>query len=768
VPTRSRPARLPSAGAAQGAWATAGSTVPWVIVVTGVLCAVAAPGLEKTPSGTAALMACLAVFFIVLVLRLAVALRTQPRRRTPLALVTVGVCLWAAGSTVLQAAVVATPTITFPAPGESLFLLSYLGFAAFLLTDVPRRNAASGVIWLETVVVCGATVCAASLLVLSPVALTFDRGGGALLLALLYPMIDLALATLVVSQVMLGTRERSRRSAALVAGFLLLAAADSSFVITLSDDFYVSSLVLDSVWGLSFLLIVNAARTPPAELPTTAVPDRSRLLMFAAAVAVGVLLAHHGGVIGWAIVAVALATLVCTGARMRIALRDARDATEELLLSRTDELTGLPNRRALLADVDEALKVRQPMALLLLDLDGFKDVNDSVGHSNGDTLLVNVADRLHQVFGSSMSVARLGGDEFGLLVPQNGSLELMETARRICDVVGEPHLIDGLSVTVNASIGIAVRRDTDTRGTDLLRRADVAMYEAKAASTGALLYDPSLDGFSRDRLRRTDELRRAIRGGQLEMWYQPQVDAASQAVTSVEALVRWRHPTEGLLSPISFLPEARRHGMMNELSVEVMRMVVADAARWVEQGFTFRVSVNCAPPELLGGVVLPRLYETLAQTPLPPDTLVVEVTEDSFMSDPARARAKLLELREHHIQAAIDDYGSGFSSLTYLRDLPVQELKLDRSFVSTMLTDHRSRVIVDATRQMGHALGLRIVAEGVEDAATAATLVAMHVDVLQGFHLSAPMPADEVPSWVRAWDSGLASDPAGLPEVRER
>jgi EAL domain-containing protein (putative c-di-GMP-specific phosphodiesterase class I) len=208
--------------------------------------------------------------------------------------------------------------------------------------------------------------------------------------------------------------------------------------------------------------------------------------------------------------------------------------------------------------------------------------------------------------------------------------------------------------------------------------------------------------------------------------------------------------------------------MMNELSVEVMRAVVADARGWVRQGFSFRIAMNCAPPELLGGVLLPRLYETLAATPLPPDTLVLEVTEDSFMSDPARAREQLLELRAHHVQAAIDDYGSGFSSLAYLRDLPVQELKLDRSFISTMLNDRRSWVIVDATRQMGHALGLRIVAEGVEDAATAAALVAMDVDVLQGYHLARPMPAGEVAGWVRAWGRGLDSRTNAYTPLDER
>jgi diguanylate cyclase (GGDEF)-like protein len=729
--------------------------LPWVIISAGILVALVAPQADTTPVGEVTLMICLALFFTALLAQLATTARRAGRRRTPLMLLGIGLCLWATGSTVLQAAA-ATSTISFPTPGETFFLLSYLGFAAFLLTDAPRRHAASSTIWLETAVVCGATICAASFVVLTPVALAFDRTGMPLLLALLYPMVDLALATLVISQMMLGQRDRSMRTLQLVGGFLLLAAADSSFLLTLSQDFYFSSLLLSSLWGASLVLIVTASRTRPGELQASQVPkDQSRTLVLAAAVATGVLLLDNEGVVGAVIVGTALVTLISAGLRMGMALREAREATSELLLSRTDELTGLPNRRALLSDIDDALKTAQPISLLLLDLDGFKDVNDSVGHSNGDALLINVADRLLHVFGSRMHVARLGGDEFAILVREDDSLELLETANQISTLVSEPHLIDGLSMTVNASIGIAVRRSTDTKGTDMLRRSDVAMYEAKAARSGALLYDPSQDSFSRDR--------RAIRGGQLEVWYQPEFDATTLSVTSVEALVRWRHPTDGVLQPISFLPEARRHGMMNELSVEVMRMVVADARRWVDEGFTFRVSMNCAPPELLGGVVLPRLYETLAETPLPPNTLVLEVTEDSFMTDPARAREQLLELRQYHVQAAIDDYGSGFSSLAYLRDLPVQELKLDRSFVSTLLTDHRSRVIVDATRQMGHALGLRIVAEGVENAATADTLIEMNVDVLQGYHLSKPMPAAAVATWVRDWSLDLLRKPALRP-----
>jgi len=219
----------------------------------------------------------------------------------------------------------------------------------------------------------------------------------------------------------------------------------------------------------------------------------------------------------------------------------------------------------------------------------------------------------------------------------------------------------------------------------------------------------------------------------------------------MEALVRWQHPREGLLSPVAFLSDARRCGVMPALSEAVLDLVVADARRWADAGHRFRVALNCAPPELLGGRLLPRLFAALEAADLPGDRLLVEVTEDSFLSEPERARDVLHELRAHRVQAAIDDYGTGFSSLAYLRDLPVQELKMDRSFVAAMTTDRRSRMIVQTTTQMAHALGLRMVAEGIEDAETAAALVALGVDVLQGYHVARPMPAHEVASWVRRW-----------------
>jgi len=732
-----------------------------------VLYVVVLPPLVGTDATVLASAVAIAVFFVALVLLLVREAVRTPDRRAALLLLAAGVCSWGAGSAMLNSTGNVT-SVAFPSPGEALFLASYVGIAGFLLMEVPRRGVPTSTVWLEAAVICGATACLAAFVVLTPLAAAFERGGVPLLLALLYPMIDLVLAILVLAQVLLRQRERSGGTAALVVGFLLLAAADSSFLLTLSTGTYVFSVTLGLVYGVSFALLASAALTRPVAVASTHERLRARTLVLAAAVAMTALVLSPSGVVGWCVTITAVLTLASAGGRLAVALHEAQGAAEALRLSRTDELTGLSNRRAVLQDLDRLLTGDDALTLMLLDLDGFKDINDSLGHGIGDRVLVLVADRLRGRVGHRLDVARLGGDEFALVVHRDDEVEVLELGHEVCAVLDDPVRVEGLELDISASIGIAVRTEDDTVSVDLLRRADVAMYEAKSSRAGAVLYDASQDDFTRHRLRRTEQLRRGIRGGELAMWYQPQVDAATQEVIAVEALVRWQHPTEGLLTPAAFLPEARRHGLMPALSIEVIRQVVRDARRWVDEGFAFRVALNCAPPEILGGVVVPHLFAAIADAHLPVDALIIEVTEDSFIADPARARERLLELRDMHVQSAIDDYGTGFSSLAYLRDLPVRELKMDRSFICTLLDDPSSRVIVETTTTMAHSLGLRLVAEGVEDAATAAALIAMDVDVLQGYHIAPPMPAASVGPWVRQWHAAPGWDPSSSPRITDR
>ena len=728
----------------------------WLVVLLGAGATFALPGPAEGTPIRSALVITLGVFFAMLFARLLIAAVYHPARRLSLLFLAAGVGLWAVGSATVSTSQTVT-VVAFPAPGEVLYLVSYLGIAAFLMLDVPRRALPTAAIWLEAAVVCGAAVCLAAFAVLTPLAGTFARGGVQLLLAILYPLIDLVLGTIVLAQMMLRQRDRSVRTAALTLGFLGLAVADSSLVLGLSSADYSSNLVLDAVWGFSFAAIVGGAIMRPAPAKARQIGRwNASVLPLAAALAVVVLVLQPGGAIGWYVTVPAIVTLVGTGGRMMLALREAQGAAEALRLSLTDELTGLPNRRALMAAMDRALKDGTPLGLMLLDLDGFKDINDSLGHAVGDEVLTSLAVRMRAAMHGAVMIARLGGDEFALLAPSDDELQLLEIAQRVRGVLQEPLRVDGIDLSIDGSVGVTIRKPGDESSTELLRRADIAMYEAKNSRAGALLFDTSQDGFSRQRLRRGDDLRQAIAQDQLVVYYQPQVDARTRQVVALEALVRWEHPTEGLLSPIAFLPDARRSGLMPAVTDVVMRSVLADMRRWVDEGFTFQVAMNCAPPELLDGQFLPRLFEALDQAGLPADSLLIEVTEDSFLSDPERARDALFDLRAHHVQTSIDDYGTGFSSLAYLRDLPVQELKIDRSFVSTVVLDDRSRMIVQTTTQMAHAMGLRLVAEGVEDAQTAAELLPLGVDVFQGYHIARPMPAADVASWVGRWFTSAA------------
>jgi len=735
----------------------------WIVIAVGFTLNLVAND-APSPTVRTAHVVTLAVFFVLVLLRVAIAATARLRRRSALLVLFAALALWAAGSAVLNAS--SQPDLThFPAPGEWLFLASYLGIAGYLIIDTAHRLSTALVSWLEAIVVCGGTACLAGSPLLIPIGGVVGGHGVPLLLALLYPMIDIALVLLVVAQMVLRVRRGIEKSAVLCLGLALFLGADLNFVTNLSRGTYGYNLVDGLLWAAGFALVVEAACWSRPEV-LRALPRRPGpgLMVGPAFIAIAVLAVRPHTGLGPYLTAPAVLTLLAAGGRLVLALREANGAAEAFALSRTDDLTLLPNRRSVIAELDAGLASDRPLALMLLDLDGFKDVNDTLGHAAGDSVLQLAAHRMRQALPTSVMIGRLGGDEYAIVMATDDAIVLLETAQLVLEVLLQPTLVEGLELSTSASIGIAVRSQDDSQSVELLRRADVAMYQAKSTRAGAVLYDAHCDDFSRQKLQLAEDLRKAIPDGQLVLHYQPQIDAATQKVCGLEALVRWQHPRQGLLSPITFLAAARREGLMLQLSDEVARMVVHDMRRWRSNGLRPRVSLNCAPPELLSGVFLPRLFDAITEAELPPESLVIEVTEDSFIAEPARARTILREIRAHRVQVAIDDYGTGFSSLSYLRDLPVQELKMDRSFIATMHSDTRSRMIVASTFQMARALGMRTVAEGVENAATAADLVAMGVDVLQGYHVARPMPATEVAAWIRdrttVSDGGFDSLPA--------
>jgi diguanylate cyclase (GGDEF)-like protein len=669
-----------------------------------------------------------------------------------------GLVLWGAESVRLQGAQTSTATRHL-ATGELAYVGAYLAFALYLLI-APDYRASHGIrTWLETLVVCGGSACLAGAVMLTPIA-NGSGSGWSLFVALLYPVVDVVLGLLIVAQIALRMRCRDWRSARLCAGFFTLAAADSTFVGGVQHGSQDSSILTIVLWAVGFGLVVSAAcatRRTAISRPLSDLP--ASILTGAAVTAIAVLLIRPNGPLGVWMCVPAVLTLAASGVRLVLALRDARGAAEAIALSHTDDLTKLPNRRAILSRIESDLQQHRPLALMLMDLDGFKDINDGLGHELGDVILAETGRRMRDALPQEVMVARLGGDEFALAVPDTDELRLLELANRVVTAVRQPTVADDIELVVDASLGIAVGDSNDRESSGLLRRADIAMYQAKTAGGGARMYDRSRDD-SRSRLQLAEELRRGLRDGQVVLYYQPQLAAMSRRITGLEGLVRWDHPTRGLLPPAAFLPVARQAGLMPAISDLIVRRAVADVRSWAEAGASLpSVALNFAAPELLNGVFGRRIDRMITDAGLAPSAFVVEVTEDSFFADPIRAMEVLLELRSYGMKISIDDYGTGFSSLSYLRDLPIDELKMDRSFVSSITGDARGRMIVESTVRLAEALDLRMVAEGVEDAATLAEITRLGADVVQGFYLARPMPAGEVVAWQASWVRDLAAVP---------
>jgi len=418
----------------------------------------------------------------------------------------------------------------------------------------------------------------------------------------------------------------------------------------------------------------------------------------------------------------------------------------------TDALTGLPNRTLLGTRAAESLLESGDAgtALLLFDLDRFKEVNDTLGHHVGDRFLQVVASRLAAAVRPGDTVVRLGGDEFALLLPGTGAEEAEQTARRLLEAVRAPIVLDGLHVDVDASVGIAVAPEHGNDLDALLQHADVAMYLAKGTGSGVEHYDVSRDRNTTSRLVMLGELRRALSGGELEVHYQPKARLVSGRVTGVEALVRWRHPERGLVPPDEFVPLAESSGLIEALTGHVLDRAVRQAAAWRAQGLDLRVAVNVSVRDLSGNLLVDSVAAALTRHGLPAGCLLLEVTEGSLFAESHRAAATLLRLDELGVALSLDDFGTGWSSLGHLRRLPVQELKVDRSFVQRMAADARDAAIVRSVVDLGVGLGMRVVAEGVEDSATWRLLAEMGCDEAQGWLLSRAEPAEVLTPWLLA------------------
>jgi diguanylate cyclase (GGDEF)-like protein/PAS domain S-box-containing protein len=413
-----------------------------------------------------------------------------------------------------------------------------------------------------------------------------------------------------------------------------------------------------------------------------------------------------------------------------------------------DPLTGLANRRKLFAHLDEAIERAKrdgrDFSLLLIDLDHFKELNDTLGHQAGDELLRELPPRLLAEVPEQL-VARLGGDEFAVLLEGDGSAADAEAvADRLKAAIEQPFRYQGLTLLVRASIGIAAFPAHAEDAESLLRSADVAMYSAKRHRAGWEVYTASRDVHSKERLGLIGELPAAIAGGQLVVHYQPKVDLRTASVSSVEALVRWQHPERGLLGPAAFIPLAEQTGQMRALTQHVLERALEQHVRWRAEGHALPVAVNLSAQNLLDAVLPADVEAALARWDVQPAQLTLEITETIIGADPVRVGEILAELRALGVMLSLDDFGHGSSSLSYLRRLPVDELKIDKSFVLAMADDPQAAAIVRTIVQLAHDLGMRAVAEGIETPGSCRQLVDFGCDEGQGFLLGRPMPADEV------------------------
>ncbi len=427
--------------------------------------------------------------------------------------------------------------------------------------------------------------------------------------------------------------------------------------------------------------------------------------------------------------------------------------------ARHDALTGLPNRVLLRERAIPVLRRAQERgeraALILLDLDRFKEINDTLGHGVGDRLLQQLAGRLRAAITSAEAVSRLGGDEFAVLLSEADVRGAREAASRLLQAVGQPFELEGLSLQVDASLGIAVFPDDSRDVDELLQHADVAMYVAKRSRSTLAFYDAELDRHSVRQLTLRGELRRAIEEGHLILHYQPKVGCAGDRIVGVEALVRWRHPLLGILPPDDFIELAEHGGLIGPLTDWVLGASLDQTARWRSCGAEVAVSVNLSARNLLQEDMPRRVKALLAERALPPHVLTCEITETVLMEDPARALGAARSLADLGVRIAIDDFGTGYSSLSYLKRLPAAEVKIDKSFVMRMDSDRDDAVIVGSTIEMAHHLGLAVVAEGVESERVWRRLKELRCDYGQGYLFSPPVPAEGIESLLRStsWET---------------
>lgn len=666
----------------------------------------------------------------------------------------------------------------FPSPADFFYLaFSVLAVPAVLTMapfDASSRQQARLRIVLDGVTVALCSFLLAWILALHRVYETYRDDTLAIALALFYPVADMVILAVAVA---VWARVENRQRAVLgvlVFAFGVMTLTDSAFAYAVAEGTYASASPIDIGWAVSLVAICAAAllsrRIPPPRIRTVPVPSNVALL----APYVPLLLA---GTVGPPLIMTGLESFVIQAIVVAVCLRQSvaawenrqwlRAAAEQAL---KDPLTGLANTTLFHDRLSHAMMLRarddRPVMVALLDLDDFKFVNESVGHPAADRLLRHAGRRIAAGVRPGDTVGRIGGDEFVLLL--EGDVDDSHAVlQRVVGTFDEPFTVDGQQVSIRSSVGIAVASpdEPDVSAGAMLQRAEIAMHAAKHSRSARVrtfdIHMTSEDPDAGDaadtdtdrvpvagaaKVRLLGELRRAVDNGDLGLAYQPMVDLRTGRIIGVEALLRWPHPELGELSPGTFMPLVREHGLMRPVTDLVIDKVLDDAAQWVAAGAQMPVAVNLFAPSLRDTRLPGTLGKALAVRNLPAEVLTVEITEDLVLNDLDAVTRVLEQLRALGIRVAIDDFGSGYSALSYLRDLVIDEIKLDRSFIASVTGDHRAATVVSAVIDLTHGLGMTVVAEGIEDAATARWLRDSGCDTGQGFFFGRPIEASAVPA----------------------
>ncbi len=662
-----------------------------------------------------------------------------------------GLLAWSFGDVLFSVQTLGGGNPPTPSWDDALYLvfypLTYVGVILLLRMEVREVPLAT---WLDGVVAGLGAASLTAAFVFETIVRSIGGSPAEVATNLAYPVGDLVLVALVVGALTVLPTWRNPQLLVLALGCGLLAVGDTMYLFQSSAGTYQVGTLLDATWPVAMVLMSGAVWLRSAPAAAAAAPQTVQFVVPTVAAACGLAVLFEGalGHVGPVAATLALLTLVAVMGRSLLyfsALRRLTKSREREAM--TDELTGLGNRRYLTNMLDN-LFVRGEtghLALLLIDLDHFKEINDSFGHQVGDRILAMLGSRLGDALATSDTLVRLGGDEFGVVLTGESARRPTIVAERLTTELEYPFALEVANLHVSASIGIAIVPDHAGTASELLRCADVAMYRAKSSHRPFDVYEVATDtGLSR--IKRVEKFRNAMDSNALELYYQPQFDVRTGLVPAVEALLRWPQSGEDVLLPADFIPLAEEAGLMKPVAEWVLEAALAQCAQWHAAGNPVNISVNLSTTNLLDIDLPDRIRFLLARHRLGAEVLVLELTETTLMNDWRRSRDIVQRLHNLGLTVSVDDFGTGYSSLAYLSELAIGEIKIDRAMVERLsaTSNRKDEAIVRATIELGHSLGVRVIAEGVEDAKTLELLASFGCDLVQGYFLGRPQPAGEL------------------------